>query len=292
MGLLGVIVAAMQASLFLLVLSLALQSRMSDLGYILRRPGLFLRAIIAVYLMVPVVAVALCLLLPIAPWTKAGVVTMSVSPLAPIAPMKMLNSKVDRAYAMGTYVALMISSVVTVPLTAELLKPLSGDGVSVPIELTGSFVAATVILPLVIGIAAHEYWTELSERAAPIVRLASLLVIIPAALIILIRFARQFAALVGDGTLLAIFLIVVAGLVSGYALAGPDPSRRRALADAATTRHPGLAAAILELKSRDTRSLAAIVLYLFASTLFAAMLRWVVAERRSRKSANKNRRHR
>lgn len=259
---------ALKASLFGLVLSVGLESRWSDFTYVLRRPALLLRAILAVHVVVPAIVIGLCLLLPIASWTKAGLVMMAVSPLAPLAPIKMLKGAA-REYAVGTTFALMLVATVAVPLTAEALRPLTTNHVKIPLTMVTLIVGTTVLLPLAIGVWAHGEWETFSERLAPFLRKGALAIIVPIALLILVRFWREFVPLLGDGTLAVIAVAAASALVFGYALGGPDQANRKALAEAAATRHPGLAAAIAPLHSNDPRILAAILLYMFASAAFS-----------------------
>lgn len=259
---------ALKASLFGLVLSVGLESRWSDFTYVLRRPALLLRAILAVHVVVPAIVIGLCLLLPIASWTKAGLVMMAVSPLAPLAPIKMLKGAA-REYAVGTTFALMLVATVAVPLTAEALRPLTTNHVKIPLTMVTLIVGTTVLLPLAIGVWAHGEWETFSERLAPFLRKGALAIIVPIAALILFRFWREFVPLLGDGTLAVIAVAAASALVFGYALGGPDQANRKALAEAAATRHPGLAAAIAPLHSNDPRILAAILLYMFASAAFS-----------------------
>jgi BASS family bile acid:Na+ symporter len=259
---------ALKASLFGLVLSVGLESRWSDFTYVLRRPALLLRAILAVHVVVPAIVIGLCLLLPIASWTKAGLVMMAVSPLAPLAPIKMLKGAA-REYAVGTTFALMLVATVAVPLTAEALRPLTTNHVKIPLTMVTLIVGTTVLLPLAIGVWAHGEWETFSERLAPFLRKGALAIIVPIALLILVRFWREFVPLLGDGTLAVIAVAAASALVFGYALGGPDQANRKALAEAAATRHPGLAAAIAPMHSNDPRILAAILLYMFASAAFS-----------------------
>jgi len=172
----------------------------------------------------------------------------------------------------------MVCAVVVVPLTVELLRAFAPQDLKAPVPLVAAFVVETVLLPLTAGIMLHAQWDRLSERAAPIARRAALIILVPASLLILVRFARDFLSLIGDGTLVAILVIVAAGLLAGYALGGPEAANRKALGDAAAARHPGLAAAIAQLNFGDSRVLTAIVLYLFASILFTLACGWAVSE--------------
>lgn len=279
MALNQIIPLALQVSLFALVMSIGLESRWGDLVHVFERPALLLRAIVAVDVIVPLVAVVVCLMLPIAPWTRASIVMMAASPLAPFAPIKMLKTGADRSYVIGTYAALMIAAIVIVPATAAILRPISPHGVVIPVPVIATFILKTVILPLFIGIAIRGQWERFGRRAAPIARKAALAIVVPVALLILIRFWRDFGSLIGDGTLFAIATTVAAGFVAGQLLGGSDPAIRACLGDAAATRHPGLAALIAQLHSGDERLLAAIVLYLFASMVFS-MIYGILRSRR------------
>ncbi|HVU29403.1 MAG TPA: hypothetical protein VHE36_03295 [Sphingomicrobium sp.] len=265
-----VISYALEASLFVLVLSVGLQSRLGDALYVLRRPALFLRALLAVNVVVPAVTVGLCLLLPVAPWTRAGLVMMAVSPLAPFAPLKMQKAGGARSYVIGTYVALMLAAVVVVPLTAAILSPIASKEVVIPVGFVARFVMATVLLPLAIGIAIHELAENFANRSARYARILAFVLIVPIALLILVRFASTFAGLVGDGTLAVIAATVVSGLVAGFLVGGRDLATRKALGEAAATRHPGLAAGIAQFHSNDPRILAALVLFLLVSVVVSA----------------------
>jgi BASS family bile acid:Na+ symporter len=145
------------------------------------------------------------------------------------------------------------------------------------VPVIAAFVIQTVLVPVTTGIAISTHWPQLADSAAPLVRRVSLVILIPVALLMLARFAGNFADSVGDGTLAAIAAVVAVGIAAGYAFGGPDPASREALGDAAATRHPGLAATIAQLNSSDDRVLTAIVLYLFASIGFSLVYAWLIS---------------
>ncbi|HYX45257.1 MAG TPA: hypothetical protein VE820_00310 [Sphingomicrobium sp.] len=277
-----IVALSLELSLFLLVFSIGLESRWSDVVHVLRRPALLVRAILAVNVIVPAVVVTLCLILPIAPWTEAGLVIMAVSPLAPFAPVKMLKSEAEQSYVIGTYVALMLCAVVLVPLTAEILKPLTAQSIGIPVAVVAAYVVETVLVPLFAGVLVHSQWEAFSARIAPLTRKVALTIVVLVAVIMLLRFAKDLISLPGDGTLVVVMSAVAAGLFGGYALGGPDLGTRKALGDAAATRHPGLAAAIAQLGTNDSRVLSAIVLYLFSSIIFSAAFNWALRAARMR----------
>jgi BASS family bile acid:Na+ symporter len=81
--------------------------------------------------------------------------------------------------------------------------------------------------------------------------------------------------LVGDGTVVVINLTVLAGIAAGHWLGGPNPSHRAALAQAAATRHPGIAALIAHRNFDNPQVVLAIMLFLLVSVVLSALYgRW------------------
>jgi BASS family bile acid:Na+ symporter len=279
-----IILLVLQLSLIAIVFSVGLQSRWSDLIYMLRRPALLLRAIVAVNVVVPIVAVVLCLILAIPPSTRAGLILMAASPLAASAPLKMLRTEAERSYVVGTYAAIILSAVVTIPATAEILKLISPHTFRVPMDLVARFISINVLVPLLVGVAVNAKWQNLAERVAGVVKIVGLIGTVLVALLIFVRFAREFLSLTGDGTVFVIVATMAAGIASGYALGGPEPANRKALGEAAATRHPSLAVAIAGVNPQYTHVLTAIILFLFCSTLFGLTMAGLRSKLESRRT--------
>ncbi|MFL6736306.1 MAG: bile acid:sodium symporter family protein [Sphingomonas sp.] len=265
-----------QASLVLLVLAIGLQSSWSDIAYTWQRPALLVRGFVAVNVIVPLCAVLLCLVLPVDKMTKAGLVIMAVSPLAPFAIGKMMKTGADRAYVVGTYSALMAMSILVVPVTFGLIGILAGRDASVPIAMIGRFVLVFVAAPLVLGVIIATWFEDFGRRAGPVATKIALVCLVPIILLILYRSTGAALALVGDGSLAVIVLTVVAGIAAGHLLGGPDPARRTALAQAAATRHPGVAAMVANRHFNDQQVPLAIILFLLISIVVSALYgKWV-----------------
>jgi BASS family bile acid:Na+ symporter len=268
----------LQCSLMLLILGVGLQSSWSDLAYVWRRPALLLRGFVAVNVIVPLSAIILCLLFPSDRLTKAGIIIMAVSPLAPFVIGKMIKAGADRSYVVGTYSALIAASVVVIPVTFELIELLVGRDTSVPVAMVAKFVLQSVALPLVFGVAIATWFQELARRAAPIARSVALVGLVPIFLLIVYRSGAAAVSLVGDGSLAVIVLTVVAGIAAGHWLGGSDPARRTALAQAAATRHPGIAAMIANRHFDDKRVMLAVILFLLSSIVVSAIYsKWITS---------------
>lgn len=233
-----------QASLFLLVLGVGMRSSWRNLTYAFRKPGNLGRAMIAVNVVVPMTAVLLAALLPVDWTTKAGLLVMAVSPLAPFATGKMMKASADQSYDVGLYAALVLLAVIIVPLTVAFLNPFYDRHATISVGEVGWFVIKSVLIPLSAGVTIATIWPAFAERAAPIATTITYAIIIPLAVLFLIKSGSQFLGLLGDGTMAVIVGTIAAGLAAGHWLGGPDPGHRAALAQAAATRHPGIAVLI------------------------------------------------
>jgi len=99
---------AIKASLFLMVFGLGLKASASDTLYLFRRPGKLVRAFLAMDVVVPLVAIALAVTLPLEPPVKIALVTLSLAPLPPTFSKKPLKAGGTVSYAVGLFVAITI----------------------------------------------------------------------------------------------------------------------------------------------------------------------------------------
>ena len=260
-----------QISLALVVASVGLQAHWRDLECAVKRPGLLLRSIVAVNLVVPLVAILMALLLPLAGPVKAGIVIMAVSPLAPFAPGKMLKVGAETSVAVGLYLALILLAVLIVPATFALLSVLFAVDVTFPIGAIAGFIATSVLLPLAAGLLVASLLPRHAALLARIAAALGMLVLLPLIAIVLWRAGGQILALVGNGTLLAIAVTVAAGLAAGHLLGGPEPANRMALAAAAATRHPGIAGLVAHRHFDNPDVMLAVILFLLNGMIVAAL---------------------
>ena len=267
MTLQAIIGLLMQGSLMLIVVAIGLQSQWSDVLTAVRRPKLFLRGFIAVNVIVPLTATILCLFMPIALLTKAAIILMGVSPFAPFAPGKMLKAGADTAFVNGLFVSLMLAAVVIVPVTVELLDLFVHRSLDVPVADLAMLVATSILAPLAVGLTIAHFWPGFAGRAAPIVQLISFAIILPIVVLLIAKSFPALIALLGDGTALTICLIVAAGIAGGHLLGGERPEHRAAMAQAAATRHPGIAVLIARRNFDEPQVIMAILLFLLLSII-------------------------
>lgn len=263
-----------QGSLFLLVLAVGLRSRWEDLTYVFRKPKNLARALVAVNVVVPLAAVILGALFPLDWRTKAGLIIMAVSPLAPFATGKMLKASSDRSYDVGLYAALILAAVVIVPLTVAILNLFYERHAHVSVGAVAWFVIKSVLIPLGAGVAIASVWPRFAERAAPIAQLIAYILLLPVVVLILLKSGGAMMSLIGDGTVVVINLIILAALAAGHWLgaSAAHPGHRVALAQAAATRHPGIAGLIAQGGTdHDPKVMTAVLLFLVISVLLTTI---------------------
>jgi BASS family bile acid:Na+ symporter len=245
-----------------LVLTVGLNSEKGDILYVLRRPVLLGKAMLAVLVLPPIAAALLVWMLPISPAVKAGIMLMAVAPVPPLVPGQELGAGGRKAYAYGVYVAMALLTIISVPIVFDVASRLFGRQDTVSIGTVAMTVLTGVIVPLAIGLIIRAVAPTFSGRAAPWVYKLSMLLVVLAFVPILIQIWSPLTQLIGDGTLLAMSVVVLVCLLTGHILGGPDRVDRSTLAIASSVRHPGIAMALAGANFGDPHITAAILLFM------------------------------
>jgi bile acid:Na+ symporter, BASS family len=284
MDLKALIGIAIQGSLLLLVLAVGLRATPADTLYVLRRPGLLIRSLVAIDVVVPLLAAVFVTVLPLTPMVKAGIVFMAVSPLPPFVPGKALKFGGDVSYICGLLVAVSLLSVVTVPALLAIFSALFRVELSVAPAALARVVAISVLLPLGMGMTVHGLAADFAMRSASkvsaVANVVMTLVLVP----VLIAAWPAIWQLVGSWSVLAIAALATLALAAGHLLGGPDPEHRTTLAFATATRHPGIALLIAHSNVEGARLSASVLLFVLAS-LLAAVPYQVWCKRRLRQQS-------
>jgi BASS family bile acid:Na+ symporter len=264
-----------QGALCLIIASIGMQARARDVLAAMRNTDLVLKGLLAVNVIVPIAALIICSILPIDPLIRIGIVIMAVSPMAPLVQMKMQKAGLDTSHAVGLYVALILSAILFVPATIALLSALYPTQASISVAAVAKMVAITTLLPVAVGLAISNWAPEFARRAAPIVMIIGFIAVLLLAVLILYKQGGAMLGLLGDGTLLAIIVTVAVGIAAGNLLGRPNPANSNALAMAAGTRHPGIAALIVHANFNEPRVMLTVLLFLLTGIVMTvAYLLW------------------
>ena len=137
-----------------LMIVLGLGVNASDVIAIGKRPDLLFRAMIANYVLVPLIAVALLLWFHTTPMVAAGFLVAAVCPSAPYSPPFTAMAKGNVIISVGLMVVLAASSAILAPLLLGFLLPLVAGNASVQsnvFKMIGTLLGAQ-LLPLCIGL--------------------------------------------------------------------------------------------------------------------------------------------
>ncbi|RJF91108.1 Na+-dependent transporter [Sphingomonas cavernae] len=255
-------------SLALLVVSIGLGSKHGELLYVFQRPGLLARGILAVSIIPLVAAILIVTIFPISLPAKAGIILMAISPVPPLVPGKMLKFGGRSEYAYGLYAAMALLAIITVPLLGLLVSHYFDVKTQFPISVVARNVFVGLIVPVSIGLMLGRWLApEFSHRVAPIVAKVALGLVLLAFVPILAGSWPSMVTLIGDGTLVAIIIVVVIAIAGGHFLGGETLHDKSTLAFAAAMRHPGIALALAGANHLDKRVSGAVLLVLIVGVV-------------------------
>ena len=231
----------LKISIGLVVFCIALRAHPGDLTYLLGRPSLLVRSMLAMNVVMPVLAVAIAALFDLRPELKVALILLAVAPVPPVLPGKQSKAGGSASYAVGLLMMAGLVSIAAVPLTLELIARLFGRDVDVPTSLIAVTVGTTVIAPLVLGMIVRRLFPSLAQRIARPLSTIGTVMLVLAVIPLLVSLWPSIVAAIGDRTGVAIVVFTVAGLIAGHLLGGPASDDRTVLALATACRHPGVA---------------------------------------------------
>jgi bile acid:Na+ symporter, BASS family len=242
---------------------------------LLRNPALLLRSLVAMYVVMPLFAVAIALNLELNRPLLVALMLLALSPVPPVLPSKQIKAGGSAEYVLGLLVVSALAAIVVVPAD-QLIGRVFGQDLSMPFAVTARVVGISVLGPVLAGLVVARASPALAARIAGPVSMASSVLLFALFVPVLVTAWDTLAAQLGNFTLAAIVLFIAIGLVIGHLLGGPDPQNRTALALATATRHPGVAIAVLHAVAPDNGSVAPVVfLYLLASIVASIpYVRW------------------
>ena len=275
MDLKQIVILALQVSILCTVFLFGLKATVADLLYLTHRPRLLARSLLAVFVLMPLVVVVIDLLFDFRPPVVAVLAALAISPLPPLLPRKETGAGGNTSYGLGLMAVLAIVSIVAVPLSLEVLESVFHREFAMSALTIAGLVFKTTLAPLVAGVAVRRLMPSVAATIEkPLIRISSVLL----AASVLALVAGSLSAIweaVGDGTVLAMAIVTVAGLAIGHLLGGPDPDNSVVLALATCCRHPAIALTIVATNYPEQRFGGIMLLYLVVNALVAIpYLRW------------------
>jgi bile acid:Na+ symporter, BASS family len=262
----------LKVSIVVLIACVGAGTSPSELTYLWRRPALLLRSLAAMYLLVPLVAFGLVLIMPIERGVKAAMLVLAVSAGAPLLPRRLKKLK-SQPYIFSLLITSSLVAIVAVPLWVALLGAYFDVRVDLPVSAVVSDIAKTILLPIMIGMALRLILPAWSERLSDrLIKIAGI-VLAASGIILLVVHREHLVGLSWQGVLALVGLMVFA-LFIGQLLGGPNPSDRTALAIACATRHVGIAL-IVATEFDGVRTAVLVVAYFVTAFIVSSLyLTW------------------
>ena len=213
-----------------------------------RRPGLLIRSLLAIDVLIPLALFLVVKALPdLGPHVRFAILTMAAASTGPLALRKLTKVPTSAAYAVSLQLTVAVLAIVSVPLTIALfslgdLQIIPGEELHIsPLEAALQVIRAQ-LSGLALGLLIRHFRPALADKIShPVLRLGTVLYAGSLLLLVLVPFIVVRMEWLG----LAIMALCVAiSIAIGHLLGGPRPDTRVALATLASTRNLGLALAI------------------------------------------------
>jgi len=229
-----------------------------------RTPAPMLRALFAVLIVVPALALAVTRMLDLPRWAEIGVVLMAISPGAPVALRRSLAAGGLPAFASCLQISVALLAVVSMPLSiAALNEVYSGHASIEPWDVMRQVFIAQ-LLPLGLGSGLRQARASLATRIEPHVTRAGSFLLVGTVVLALTNLWQPTIA-AGTGVLAAIALVTLLALAAGHLLGGAP------VAITSAVRNPGLALLVATFNAAPRQVTATILAYVVISAVIVTL---------------------
>jgi predicted Na+-dependent transporter len=253
LGILAFVVATMAA--------LGMRLTISQIIGPLRGWILPIKVLVANFVLVPALALAIRALFPLGDGFGIGLILMATAAGAPFLPPLVEIAKAEVAASVGVLVLLMGTTVFYLPLVLPLLLP----GVQVnPLDIAKSLVLL-MLIPLAIGLFVNRRFPAVAARWQRIVSMIGNIGLAIGVVALLALHGQAKLATFGTGAVAASIVLVAGTLLIGWLTAGADTAARPVLTLGAGARNIPAALLVADLNFDDADVLVMCVLFAVVS---------------------------
>ena len=200
------------------MLSMGLSLTINQIVEPLKNTRLVVLALVANFVLVPLVAYLITIVLPLDDSVSIGLILLSTAAGAPFLPKLVEVAKGNIAFSVGLMVLLMVVTIVYLPLFLPLLL---GDVEVNPWDIARSLIVM-MLIPLAIGLFIRARYAESAAKMQPTFAMAANIGILLLAVLGLVLNFDSMIALVGSWGILAAAIFIILALAIGYLLGGSD----------------------------------------------------------------------
>ena len=254
------------ATVFTVMFDIGLGVVPGEFLWLWKRPALMLKALFAVLVAVPAIAMLVARLLELPRTAAAGLLVMAIAPGAPVALQRSLSSGGHRSFAPGLQVTIALLAVVSMPASIAVLDAIYAGSASIgPLQLMKQVFVAQ-LLPLGLGVLVGRLSPSKAGWLKPRLDRSWKVLLSMVGILAILGF---WGAMVEAGPRVAVaaFLTTVGALVIGHALGGPDPTTRTAVAISSSARNPGLALLVVAVNAAPFGAKITVLSYIVVSAV-------------------------
>lgn len=275
-GILAFVVATMTA--------LGLRLTIGQIVGPLRGGLLPIKALVASFVLVPAVALAIRAALPLGDGFGTGLILMATAAGAPFLPPLVQVAKGAVAASVGVLVLLMGTTVLYLPLALPLLLP--GVRVS-PLDIATPLVLL-MLIPLAVGLVVNRRFPTFAARWQPVVAAIGNLGLAIGMVALLALHGQALLGTFGTGAIIASVTLVAGTLLVGWLCAGTDADARPVLILGTGARNIPAALVVADQNFADPDVLVLCVLFALVSLAALAIAAYWLGRRARAASAEVN----
>ena len=207
------------------MLAMGLSLTLAQIVAPLRDARLVILALLANFVLVPLLAYLIILIIPLSNGLRVGLILVSTAAGAPFLPKLAQAAKGNLAFSVGLMVLLMIVTILYMPI----MLPLLVQGVTVnPWDIARSLIIL-MLIPLAAGLFIKARYVEIAARLYPPMAQASTFAIVLLLVSGLLANLSAILEVIGTGGIIAALLFLALAFVIGYFLGGKDAPIRSVL---------------------------------------------------------------
>ena len=217
-------IAQLSGLLFIVtsMLAMGLSLTVAQILAPLKNMRLVLMALLANFVLVPLLALLITRLIPLEQSLQIGLIVLGCAAGAPFLPKLVQGAKGNVAFGVGLMVLLMVVTIIYLPLVLPLLLP----GVSVnPWDIAKSLIVL-MLIPLAMGLLIKTHWSEDAAHWQPLMNKVSSIAMLLLLVTGLGLNLSNIISLIGSLGILALLLFIAGSLLIGFLLGGRDPGVR------------------------------------------------------------------
>ena len=236
--------------LVMTMLGIGLKVTGSEVLQTLRYRNLILRALLVNIILVPILGMIVTIIFPITIDTEVGILLLAAAPGGLAAIQFTSKGKESLTFAASLLFILSVVAIFVTPLTAKLILPIHTP-VSLPYFRVIMVLLMYLLLPLLVGFAVQSLSERLTQVLSTPVTLCGTLSFI-AMILLTMAMKKQAIRAIGGSGVAAMIILILASMLIGWVLGGPNKNNRRVLATGTSMRNAALCLLIAQKNFPDT----------------------------------------